>query len=885
MRKIIISLLLLVAVGVSAQVTTEPAIVQQGYTGQVKLIFNPNEGDKGMVGATECYLYSCVEVNGSGKWEYQLAAWPSKSDKTKMTKNGSNWEITIPNLYTFYGVPESMTITRLLLLFTDGKNDGKVGRGAGGADIILKLAPKGLSASIVSTLGEITTQGSSAVLNCYATQSASLKLKLNGEVVKTATGTEMTYNATFNTTGDYTFELEATDATKTAKATVFTCVAAIPTLRSRPAGINNGIYYDADPTKVTLCTYAGSKTQAAKHVFVVGDFNNWTISNEYQLKQAPDSAYFWIELENLTPKKEYAFQYVVVRADGVIKRICDVYSEKVLTGDDPYEPKTVDPSLKPYPSKGDGFVSVLQTNKDPYQWSDATLNFQRPDKNNLVIYELWIYDYTAKRTLQGVRERLDYIQQLGVNAIELMPVCEFDGNYNWGYSPALYFALDKAYATPKQFKEFVDDCHSRGIAVILDMVFNHATGNNPMNKLYPYGTDLANNPWFCTQVPHDDNVYEKWNHDFGPARDMFTRALRYWIEEYKVDGYRMDLSHGLCGCGSKTSYDYEKLMNNISHYYNNGVLAAAKQGGVYPNGEPYFILEHWGPNMDTQRPRLVNQGMLCWENVNEAYMQVAMGWMDKNDDLSRASKDGYVSYCESHDEERMQYKCKMYGNGAIKTDLATRINRVPACIALNVLLDGPHMLWQFEEIGFDFSINSDANHRFPGQEKEDYRCNIKARPEAEGYFSDPDRVEAYVKSAQAIQLRTRLRPEWFAGNPTSSTLGHAQKVRYVQWGSNVYVVANLDVKEQSATIPSGTWYDYFAGGTKSGSVTLQPGELLILTGSPVELPTINRDLESLLPIMNVQDGEASKAVKFLRNGQVLILRGDKVYTITGMEIR
>ena len=223
MRKIIISLLLLVAMCAFAQVTTEPAIVQQGYTGQVKFIFNPNEGDKGMVGATECYLYSCVEVNASGKWEYQLAAWPSKSDKTKMTKNGSNWEITIPNLYTFYGVPSNMTITRILLLFTDGKDNGKVGRGAGGADIILKLASKGLSASIVSTLGEITTQGSAAELKCYATQTATMTLKRNGEVVKTATGTEMTYNATFNTTGDYTFELEATDDTKTAKATVFTC--------------------------------------------------------------------------------------------------------------------------------------------------------------------------------------------------------------------------------------------------------------------------------------------------------------------------------------------------------------------------------------------------------------------------------------------------------------------------------------------------------------------------------------------------------------------------------------------------------------------------------------------------------------------------------------
>ena len=869
MRKIIISLLLLVAMCAFAQVTTEPAIIQQGYTGQVKFIFNPNEGDKGMVGATECYLYSCVEVNASGKWEYQLAAWPSKSDKTKMTKNGSNWEITIPNLYTFYGVPSNMTITRILMLFTDGKDNGKVGRGAGGADIILKLAPKGLSASIVSTLGEITTQGSAAELKCYATQTATMTLKRNGEVVKTATGTEMTYNATFNTTGDYTFELEATDDTKTAKATVFTCVASTPTLQSRPAGINNGIYYNADPTKVTLCTYAGSKTKAAKHVFVVGDFNNWTISNEYQLKQAPDSAYFWIELSNLTPKKEYAFQYVVVRADGVIKRICDVYSEKVLTGDDPYEPKVVDPTLKPYPSKGDGFVSVLQTNKDPYEWSEATLNFQRPDKNNLVIYELWIYDYTAKRSLQGVRERLDYIQQLGVNAIELMPVCEFDGNYNWGYSPALYFALDKAYATPKQFKEFVEDCHSRGIAVILDMVFNHATGNNPMNKLYPYGTDLASNPWFNTNPPHGDNVYEDWNHDFKPAHTMFIRALQYWLTEYKVDGYRLDLSHGLCG----PQYN---AVTNLKDYYNKGVKA------VSPTA--YMICEHWGSSAGTDRPQLINEGMLCWENTNNAYCQTAMGWLKDGDSFANANNDGYVSYCESHDEERMQYKCKQYGNGAIKSDLATRIGRVPENVVMNVLLNGPHMIWQFEEIGYDFSINSEDRH--PDTYKEDYRCNKKPRPEVHGYFSDPNRVKAYEKCAQAIQLRTRILPNVFAGNPTAQSIGGGLKVRTVTWGSDVFVAANFDpASAQTVNLPSGTWYDYYAGGTLAGSsYNLAAGEVKIFTGSKIAAPEINLDLESLLPIENVQTNEAAKASKILRDGQVLILRGDKVYTITGQMV-
>lgn len=637
---------------------------------------------------------------------------------------------------------------------------------------------------------------------------------------------------------------------------------------TRPSGVDQGIYYGSDGTSVTLCTYAASKTQPAKRVFLIGDMTDWKLKSEYQLKR--DGNYFWITLTGLTPGKEYRFQYAVERADGVRKQISDLFSTKVIHPDDKWEPKQADPTLIDYPLTGadGGYVTVIQTQKPAYNWSSATLNFQRPDKNNLVIYELWTYDYTPKRTIEGVRERLDYLQQLGVNAIELMPICEFDGNYNWGYSPNHYFAPDRAYGSENDIKRFIDECHQRGIAVILDMVFNHATGLNPMNKLYPYGTDLSSNPWFNVTAPHSDNVYEDWNHDFEPAQKMFKRSIQYWLTEYKVDGFRFDLSHGFCGT-TKNS------VTHIKDYYNNGLKA------VSPTA--YMICEHWGDQMGSERPQLINEGMLCWNNTNNAYMQTAMGWLKDGDSFAEANKDGYVSYCESHDEERMQYKCKMWGNGAIKTDEATRLGRVAANVAMNVLLNGSHMIWQFEEIGYDFSINCEANH--PNGDNTDYRCNIKPRPEPLGYFSNANRVEAYKKCAQAIQLRTKLMPNVFAGNPTAQSIGSSVKVRYVQWGSDVYVVANFDVAAQSATLPSGTWYDYYAGGTKAASsYTLQPGELKIFTGSQVTLPTINTNLESMLPIENIE-ADAPKAVKILRDGQVLILRGDKTYTITGQLVR
>ena len=645
-----------------------------------------------------------------------------------------------------------------------------------------------------------------------------------------------------------------------------------PTEKARPAGVSNGIYYGADGTSVTLCTYAASKTQSAKRVFLLGDMTDWKLKAEYQLYK--DGNYFWITLTGLTPGKEYRFQYAVERADGVKKLISDLYSEKVLHPDDQYEPKKVDPDLLDYPTgKGaNGYVTVIQPGKPKYEWSEATLNFKRPNKNNLVIYELWIYDYTEGRSLKGLMKRLDYIQNLGVNAIELMPICEFDGNYNWGYSPNHYFAPDKAYGSETMYKEFIDECHKRGIAVILDMVFNHATGLNPMNKLYPYGSDLANNPWFNVNVPHSDNVYEDWNHGFAPAKEMFTRALKYWLTEYKVDGFRLDLSHGLCSDQPNTS------VANLKYYYDNGVKAVAP--------DAYMILEHWGGSMGTERPQLISYGMQCWNNTSNAYCQTAMGWLKDGDGFGDASKDGYVYYCESHDEERMQYKCKKYGNGDLQTNTAARLARVAENVAFNVLLNGSHMLWMWEEIGYDFSINSDLDH--PNDYNESYRCSKKPRPEIRGYFTNANRVAAFTKCAQVITLRTQLMPSVFEGNPSSVSVNSGSKLRKIQWGSNVFAAANFDVTgNQAVTLPSGTWYDYLNGATKAnGTYTLAPGELKVFTGTPVIAPTFDDiNKRDHTPIENVSTDEMPKSYKILRDGQVLIVRGDKTYTITGQLVR
>ena len=799
MKKILLMLFAVCTLCATAQVTTSPVIIPKGYPGEVIITFDPKGGNGGMATATKCFAHTGLitsESKSNGDWKHTVSDWRA-ADTPELTQVGDKWQLTIPNMYEFYGVDKTTEILAMAFVFHDGKGGSKEGKATGNKDILIFL-------------GEDNSQN------------------------------DIWANFT----------------------------PATPVNKARPAGVDMGIYYDEnDPTKVTLCTYAASKTQAAKHVLLLGDMTDWKLSNDYQLYK--DGNYFWITLTGLEPKKEYRFQYVVVRADGVKVQISDLYSEKVLHPDDAYEPSTVDPTLIGYPLKGadGGYVTVIQPGKEKYKWSDYTLNFKRPNKNNLVIYELWVYDYTAKRSIKGVMDRLDYIQNLGVNAIEVMPVSEFEGNYNWGYSPTHYFAFDKAYGSSEMFKQFVDECHKRGIAVIVDMVFNHATGQNPMNKLYPYGTDLAQNPWFNVTAPHYDNVYEDWNHGFAPAHNMFIRVLKYWLEEYKIDGYRLDISHGLCSDKANTSVD------NLIDYYQKGVKA------VEPDA--YMILEHWGGSMVTERPRLISYGMQCWENTNHAYCQTAMGWLKEGDGFEAANQDGYVTYCESHDEERMQYQCKQYGNGNIKTDESVRLGRVAANVAFNVLLNGSHMLWQFEEIGYDFSINCDLQS--PNAYDSGKRCNTKPRPESRGYFSSTNRVNAFKKCAQVIALRTQLLPAVFAGNPTQVHIGSGYVTRTVQWGNNVFAVANFSPTDNmTINLPSGTWYDYLGGATKAAtSYSLKPGELKVFTGTPIQAPVINNIEKRDHSAFEEVQMEMPQAKKIIENGQVLIVRGDKVYTITG----
>ncbi|MDR2824611.1 MAG: T9SS type A sorting domain-containing protein [Prevotellaceae bacterium] len=833
MRKIFtLSILLICSALLTCQVVTcNPSFITNDYNGIVEVIFDATQGNGGLNNYTgDVYAHTGVITTAStnnSDWKH-APAWGDNSAKYKLTRlTGENNKYSLlitPNISAYYGLQTGEVVTKLAFVFRSADKT-KEGKDAGNADIFVPIYESGLNVKFDTPENDQLSNINSTInFSISASSAAELKLFINNQQKKVENSAQtLTFSQTFSEAGDYLCVAQANLNGQTVKDTVNICVTGNSANVAMPAGLQAGVNYDAtDPTKVTLVLYEKDKSNTLPdNVLVVGDFNDWTYSNDYQMKRDGTTGNWWLTLENLTPQQEYAFQYAVKTDDNVVK-ISDAYAEKILDGwNDKYIAPYIYPDLKNYPAgKTDGLVSVFQTQKPAFQWSQQTLNFQPADKNNLVIYELWIHDYSTYRSANEIVNRLDYLESLGVNAIELMPIVEFDGNISWGYNPNHHFAADKAYGTPDAYKTLIDECHKRGIAVILDMVFNHATGNNPFAKLYWDGTTnnvLAQNPYFNVTAPHADNVFHDFNHDFQGTRDYFKRVLQYWLNEYKIDGYRMDLTKGICGenCNNRVAI--------INEYYD--AVKAAKD-------DAYFILEHW---VSSEEQDFVNAGMLCWGGgnaMNESYSQLAMGWLN-NDNISSANKKGWVYFAESHDEERNFYTAKTWGNGNLPTDEVARLSRVPLNVAFNVLLQGPKMLWQFEELGFDFSIDSNGGRTDPKPVPEDDTLR---------WFQNDLRMSAYNKIAKLINLRTQIKPNVFINGTTSINVGSGLSVRTIQWehnGIKILAVGNFNVSggtqytgSQTCTMPAGTWYNYLNNNTQQNgntTITLQPGELLVFT--------------------------------------------------------
>lgn len=567
-----------------------------------------------------------------------------------------------------------------------------------------------------------------------------------------------------------------------------------------PDGVQEGINI-IDNSIVTLVLY--DKDSDGKHkdfAHIIGDFNNWQLSNEDNCQMFRDntSGCWWITLKNLDATKEYAFQYYVGNKDGETIRLGDAYCEKILDPDnDPHIPATTYPDHKNYPQGGKGIVSVFQIQQDNYNWTVPDFKIQHPDQ--LVIYEMHFRDFTETGDINGATQRLDYLKSLGVNAIELMPVQEFDGNDSWGYNPCFFFAPDKAYGSKKMYKDFIDACHKAGMAVIFDVVYNHATGSMPFAKLYwdsATNKTAKNNPYFNVDAPHPYSVFHDFNHESPLVRKFVKRNLQFLLEEYHIDGFRFDLTKGFTQNSSteNTASSYDASRIQILKDYN----AAIKE--IKP--EAYVILEHFCDNKEEEE--LATDGMHLWRNMNNAYCQTAMGWSDDSAFSGLyESTPAWVGFMESHDEERTAYKQTQWGDGTLKTDLATRMQQLEVNASFFFTVPGPKMIWQFGEMGYDISIEENGR--------------TGKKPLHWEYLENQHREALHDTYCRLIKLRNE-NPELF----TERSL-FAWQVGVINWEQGRFISLSSTTKhllvvgnfskadgEYIVTFPvTGKWYNYF----------------------------------------------------------------------------
>ena len=821
-------------------ITLSPA--NAGPEGSVVITFNAAEGNGELIGATKVYMHHGVITDSpSGTaWKYVKGNWGADDGVGLMTKvqgESDMWQITLgPSIRQYFGVPSGENIYRIAAVFrnTNGSKKGTLNAGTypwgsvtTNQDNFINLSVGNYVTFSAPLNPEVFVNAGSGVnLSGSASGSvSSMKLWIDegaGYIEKASITTGTTINFSYVPTASGSISVKITAIIGGENVQVIrsfaiyiiqaTPIAPLP-LKMRP-GIN---YHPSDPTIATLVLQAPGKNFA----YVVGDFNSWGISDLYQMNQTPDGEYFWLEIGGLVSQQEYVFQYWI---DGSIK-IGDPYADKVA---DPWNDSFIDaityPGLPVYSKTNYGIATVLQTNQSPYTWASSETTWQRPDVNHLVIYELLVRDFVGTHSFKTLTDTLAYFKRLGVNAIEIMPFNEFEGNESWGYNPSYYFAPDKYYGSKNDIKKFVETAHQQGLAVIMDMVLNHANGQNALLQMYfdnNSGKPAANNPWF-----NQDHVGPyAWGYDFN-HESTYTKAFAdsvnsYWIKEFHIDGYRFDFTKGFTNYssgGSIEAYDQSRI----------NILERMADQVWLQDPNAYIILEHWGSASEEQV--LGNYGMKLWKNRSYDYVPAVNGSGSGN--FSSMNIQSQVSYFDSHDERRIAEHALNEGLSSNNYDVRNPVimyERVKMAAAFSLLNPGPKMIWQFDELGYDIHI--------------DYNGRIGNKPlpwgtNGLGYYEDSLRQHIYKAYQGILDVRKQIGPALLA-SATANHIhnGNLKRLSYDMASTDLVVIGNFGLIN-GTIVPgftqTGLWYDYFSGQSinvsdLSAPISMKPGEWHIYT--------------------------------------------------------
>lgn len=589
---------------------------------------------------------------------------------------------------------------------------------------------------------------------------------------------------------------------------------------------------DTDDGDVQLLLRAPGKSD----VFVIGNFNDWTPNGDSRMKRTADGGTFHLLLENLPEGEDLLYQYVI---DGEIVQP-DPYATLILDpNSDRFIEETVFAAIPPYPASTEGIVTWHRRARPDFNWAND--DYDRPDPEKMVVYELLLRDFIADHSYKTLTDSLDYLARLGVNAIELMPVSEFENNDSWGYNVSFHMALDKYYGTPEDLKTFVDACHERGLAVILDVVYNHAFGQSSLARMW--WDDAAfrptpDNPYLNVTARHPFNVGYDFNHESELTKEYVKVSTGYWIEEFHIDGFRFDLSKGFTqvqsnDVGAWNQYDASRVA--IIKDYADHLWSV--------DNEFYMIMEHLAEQTEERELADYGNGMYFWSGFNphNDYLEASMGYPNNLRGVisqNRGFQDkNLIAYMESHDEERMQYKNEQFGNvsGSYDVkDVSTGLDRVMLASTFFYTVPGPKMLWQFGELGYDFPINYCTNGSV------DEGCRTGRKPIRWDYREDGDRQDIYNWIADLNFLRNNY--DFFHGDIDVAQLSSERKILNLTGSDGVAVVAgNFGVTNQQmiSVFPTpGTWYDYATGEATevtniNAGIIFSPGEYHVYLDQPI----------------------------------------------------
>ena len=471
--------------------------------------------------------------------------------------------------------------------------------------------------------------------------------------------------------------------------------------QSLPGDIRGGVHRNLfGPGQVTFVLRAPHKPFAS----LVGDFNDWDTRRHPM--QTDGNGTWWVTLPD--PGRTRYGYYVLVDDDTHVW-IGDPYAAEVhwVPGQTPW--------------------GLHSGRSATYRWTDS--HWCTPHLRDLILYELCVRDFAGTwhggRPQFGTFERmtrlLPHLEQLGVNAVELMPIQAFPGESSWGYNPVFYHAPAGSYGLPDDFRRFVDACHRAGIAVILDVAFNHAWGDHPYYHIYPpmYGPKgewwTRWNPFFH-HTPSSINMWGgiDWDHFNGDTTRYFQDIVRYWIREYHVDGFRFDWVGGV-------DYDSnDPLRPGFNPYHGIAAICwAARQA------KPDCILigEFWqleGTHGEKSAARLVQETEMdaVWNGHFHHTLDdvINQRWEWEKKDIFRAIG-GYrdlgfrtspqvVNYSCSHDEVRPEHEIKFYTGRHIAKPQGMTLQDVALAQALLGLVavfaaPGVPMIYAGQEFGDD----------------------------------------------------------------------------------------------------------------------------------------------------------------------------------------